>query len=135
MKQKISYISAFVVIVVAFCGCSSMQQVIKSGNAELMYDHALLYYEAEKWTKSITLLETCESAFRGTIKEDSVAFFKARSYFKNMDYSMSSTLFDEFRRSFGRSAFIEDAEAMYAISLYNMCPPPERDQTMTPFLH
>ncbi|MBQ5704753.1 MAG: outer membrane protein assembly factor BamD [Alistipes sp.] len=131
MKQKISYISAFVVIVAAFCGCSSMQQVIKSGNAELMYDHALLYYEAEKWTKSITLLETCESAFRGTIKEDSVAFFKARSYFKNMDYSMSSTLFDEFRRSFGRSAFIEDAEAMYAISLYNMCPPPERDQTMT----
>ena len=119
------------VIVAAFCGCSSMQQVIKSGNAELMYDHALLYYEAEKWTKSITLLETCESAFRGTIKEDSVAFFKARSYFKNMDYSMSSTLFDEFRRSFGRSAFIEDAEAMYAISLYNMCPPPERDQTMT----
>ena len=131
MKEKISYIAAFVVIVAAFCGCSSMQQVIKSGNAELMYDHALLYYDAEKWTKSITLLETCESAFRGTIKEDSVAFFKARSYFKNMDYAMSSTLFDEFRRSFGRSAFIEDAEAMYAISLYNMCPSPERDQSTT----
>ena len=131
MKQKLSYIASLVVIVAAFCRCSPLQQVIKSGDAEVMYEHALLYYEAEKWTKSITLLETCESAFRGTIKEDSVAFFKARSYFKNADYAASSTLFDEFRRSFGRSAFIEDAEAMYAISLYNMCPTPERDQSMT----
>jgi outer membrane protein assembly factor BamD len=131
MKQILNYILAFVAVVVAFCSCSNMQQVIKSGDAELMYEHGLMYYEAEKWAKSITLFEACERVFHGTIKEDSVAFFKARSYFKNMDYSMSSTLFDEFRRSFGRSAFIEDAEAMYAISLYNMCPPPERDQTMT----
>ena len=131
MKRNLTYILAFVAIVAAFCGCSTMQQVIKSGNAELMYEHGLMYYDAEKWTKSITLFEACESAFRGTMKEDSVSFFKARSYFKNADYSASSVLFDEFRRSFGRSVFIEDAEAMYAISLYNMCPPPERDQSMT----
>lgn len=131
MKQNISYIAILAVVVAAFCGCSTMQQVIKSGDAELMYEHGLMYYDAEKWTKSITLFETCEPAFRGSIKEDSVAFFKARSYFKNADYAASSTLFDEFRRNFGRSAFIEDAEAMYAISLYNMCPGPERDQSMT----
>jgi outer membrane protein assembly factor BamD len=40
-------------------------------------------------------------------------------------------MLDEFRRTYGRSAFIEDAEAMYAISLYNMCPAPERDQSST----
>ena len=131
MKQILNYILVFAAVVVAFCSCSGVQQVIKSGNAELMYEHGLMYYDAEKWTKSITLFEACERVFRGTIKEDSVAFFKARSYFKNADYSASSALFDEFRRSFGRSVFIEEAEAMYAISLYNMCPPPERDQTMT----
>ncbi len=131
MRQNLSYIAALVAVVVAFCGCSTIQQVIKSGDAEAMYEHGLLYYGAEKWTKSITLFEACEPAFRGSIKEDSVAFFRARSYFKNSDYAASSALFDEFRRSFGRSAFIEDAEAMYAISLYNMCPPPERDQSST----
>ena len=131
MRQKLSYIVAFAAVVVAFCSCSSLQQVIKTGDAELMYEHGLMYYEAEKWAKSITLFEACEPAFRGSIKEDSVAFFRARSYFKNSDYAASSALFDEFRRSFGRSAFIEDAEAMYAISLYNMCPPPERDQSST----
>ncbi len=131
MRQKLSYIVALAAVVVAFCSCSSLQQVIKTGDAELMYEHGLLYYEAEKWTKSIALFEACEPAFRGSIKEDSVAFFRARSYFKNSDYAASSALFDEFRRSFGRSAFIEDAEAMYAISLYNMCPPPERDQSST----
>ena len=131
MRQNLSYIATLVAVVVAFCGCSTIQQVIKSGDAEAMYEHGLLYYEAEKWTKSITLFEACEPAFRGSMKEDSVAFFRARSYFKNSDYAASSVLFDEFRRSFGRSAFIEDAEAMYAISLYNMCPPPERDQSST----
>ena len=131
MRQNLSYIATLVAVVVAFCGCTTIQQVIKSGDAEAMYEHGLLYYEAEKWTKSITLFEACEPVFRGTIKEDSVSFFKARSYFKNADYAASSVLFDEFRRSFGRSAFIEDAEAMYAISLYNMCPPPERDQSST----
>ena len=131
MKQSFNYILAFVAVVVAFCSCSNLQQVIKSRDAELMYEHGLLYYEAEKWSKSITLFEACERVFHGTIKEDSVAFFKARSYFKNADYAASSALFDEFRRSFGRSVFIEDAEAMYAISLYNMCPPPERDQSST----
>ena len=131
MRHKLSYIVALAAVVVAFCSCSSLQQVIKSGDAELMYEHALMYYEAEKWNKSITLFEACEPAFRGSIKEDSVAFFRARSYFKDSDYAASSALFDEFRRSFGRSVFIEDAEAMYAISLYNMCPPPEREQSST----
>ena len=60
-----------------------------------------------------------------------MSFYLARCRFKEGDYAISSTLFDEFRRSFGRSAFMEDAEAMYAISLYNMCPTPERDQSTT----
>ena len=60
-----------------------------------------------------------------------MSFYLARCRFKEGDYATSSTLFDEFRRSFGRSAFMEDAEAMYAISLYNMCPTPERDQSTT----
>ncbi len=40
-------------------------------------------------------------------------------------------MLDEFRRKFGRSPFIEDAEGMYALCYYYMSPEPERDQTVT----
>lgn len=131
MKEKLFYIAAFVAVVLAFCSCSSIQRVINSGDAELIYERGVLYYNAGKWQKAIALLDHCEPYFRGTLKEDTIAFFKARSYFKDRDYMTASEKFDEFRRSFGRSAFIEDAEAMYAVSLYNMCPAPERDQSNT----
>jgi outer membrane protein assembly factor BamD len=50
---------------------------------------------------------------------------------KDGDYYSAAEMLDTFRRTFSRSVFIEDAEAMYAICLYNMCPSPERDQSTT----
>ncbi len=131
MKQKLFYVAVFVALVAAFCSCSNIQQIIKSGDADLIYDRGVMLYNAEKWQKAIALLEHCEPYYKGTLKEDTIAFYKARAYFKDGDYMTASEQFDDFRRSFGRSAFIEDAEAMYAVSLYNMCPVPERDQTNT----
>lgn len=131
MKQKISYIVATIFVVVAFCGCSGIQRVINTGDPRVIFEQAKLYYAAEKWHKANVLLETCAPYFRGTPSEDTVAFYNARCYFKEHDYSASASMMDEFRRTFGRSAFIEDAEAIYAISLYNMCPSPERDQSTT----
>ena len=131
MKQKLSYIVALVFITMAFCSCSGVQKVINTGDPKIMFEQAKLYYAAEKWSKATVLLESCEPYFRGTPSEDTVSFYKARCYFKDHDYMTASTMLDEFRRTFGRSAFIEDAEAIYAISLYNMCPSPERDQSST----
>ncbi len=131
MKQKLSYIVALVFAVVAFCGCSGIQKIINTGDPNIIFEQAKLYYAAEKWHKANVLLETCAPYFRGTPSEDTVAFYNARCYFKERDYASSAEMMDEFRRTFGRSAFIEDAEAIYAISLYNMCPSPERDQSTT----
>ena len=123
--------AVFAAVIVAFCSCTSIQRIIKSGDADLIYERGVLFYNAEKWQKAIALFEHCQPYYKGTLKEDTIAFYKARSYFKDRDFMTASEQFDEFRRSFGRSAFIEDAEAMYAISLYNMCPVPERDQSNT----
>jgi outer membrane protein assembly factor BamD len=131
MKQKLFYLAAFVAVVVAFCSCSNVQRVIKSGDAELIYERGVLFYQAEKWQKALALLNHCEPYFKGTLREDTIAFYKARSHFKEGDYMTASEQLDDFRRSFGRSVFIEDAEAMFAVSLFNMCPEPERDQTNT----
>ena len=114
-----------------FFSCSGLGKVVKSGDPELIYQTALKLYRAEKWTRASDMFEACQGYYVGSEREDSIAFFSARSKFKDRDYHEASLGFDEFRRKFGRSAFIEDAEGMYALCEYYMAPEPSRDQTLT----
>ena len=109
----------------------SVHQVIKSADPDLIYSEGLRYYGREKWKQAGDLFEACQAYFVGDIREDSIAFFTARSRFKNRDYADATTRLDEFRRKYGRSLFIEDAEAMLAMCHYYLSPDPTRDQTIT----
>lgn len=111
--------------------CSGLGQIAKSGDPELMYSTAMRLYKAEKWNRAANLFDACYGYYIGSEREDSIAFFAARSKFKHRDYHDASTGLDEFRRRFGRSIFIEDAEGMYALCQYYISPPPTRDQTTT----
>ena len=114
-----------------FLSCSGLSKIAKSGDPELMYTTALQLYKAEKWTRASDLFDACIGYYIGSEREDSIAFFSARSKYKNRDYHEASADFDEFRRKFGRSQFIEDAEGMYAMCEYYLSPGPTRDQTPT----
>ena len=131
MRKFLSYILPVILLCAAISSCSSIQRVIRTDDPDLIFSQGKLYYEGGKWDKAILLFEHCEPFLKGFPQEDSVAYYKAHAYFKSYDYLTSATLFDEFRRTFGRSVFIENAEALYAISLYEMCPGPERDQSTT----
>lgn len=131
MRRFLSYIIPFIAALAVFASCSSLQRVINTSDNDLIFQRGLVYYKAEKWTKAILLFEHCEPYLKGFPQEDSVAYYRAHSYYKNYDFQTAATLFDEFRRNYGRSVFIEDAEAYFARSLYNMCPSPERDQSTT----
>lgn len=131
MKQTFSYALCAVAVVVLFSGCAGMNTVLKSGKPDQIYSKAMEYYKKEKWQRASTLFEGCQHYYAGTSREDTVMFYNARCKFKNRDYETAATMFDDFRRKFGRSAFIEDAEGMYAHCFYNLSPGPTRDQTMT----
>ena len=98
---------------------------------ELMYSTALKLYKSEKWSRAGDMFDACLGYYIGSEREDSIAFFSARSKFKHRDYHEASTNLDEFRRKFGRSLFIEDAEGMFAMCEYYLSPEPSRDQTQT----
>ena len=108
-----------------------MNALLKSGQPELIYSKALEYSQKEKWQRASTLFEGVQHYYTGSSREDSISFFNARCKYKNRDFDTASTLLDDFRRKFGRSAFIEDAEGMYALCFYYLSPGPSRDQTMT----
>ena len=131
MKQTFLYAVCGVILVTAFSGCAGINSLLKSGQPELIYSKALEYYQKEKWQRASTLFEGVQHYYTGSSREDSISFFNARCKYKNRDFDTASTLLDDFRRKFGRSAFIEDAEGMYALCFYYLSPGPSRDQTMT----
>ena len=131
MKKFTQNLIVVAAVAAMFLSCSGLSKVAKSGDPELMYNTALKLYNAEKWTRASDMFDACAGYYIGSEREDSIAFFSARSKYKNRDYHEASTDFDEFRRKFGRSIFIEDAEGMYAMCEYYLSPEPSRDQTQT----
>ena len=109
----------------------SVHKVIKSDDPGLIYSEGLKYYNREKWKQAGDLFDACRAYYVGDVREDSIAFFSARSKFKARDYVEATTQLDDFRRKFGRSIFIEDSEAMLAMCHYYLAPDPTRDQTIT----
>ena len=131
MKQLFSHILTAFVVVLFLCQCAGINALIKEGDPDQIYTKALEYYNKEKWSRASTLLESVAPVYMGTAREDTIAFYNAHCKYKNTDYDTASQLLDDFRRRFGRSAFIEDAEGMYAECFYRMAPGPKRDQTIT----
>ena len=109
----------------------SIHKIIKSEDPSLIYSEGLKYYDRKKWKQASDLFDACQAYYVGDVREDSIAFFSARSKFKNRDYADATIQLDEFRRKFGRSTFVEDAEAMLAMCHYYLAPDPTRDQTVT----
>ena len=130
MKRIFGYILIGVALV-AGVACSVVSEAIKSGDPQYAYQQALRLYEEEKWNQASTLFEACRHIYMGTPREDTLSFYNARCKFKDHDWSEAASQLDAYRRKFGRSPFIEDAEGMYALCYYYMSPDPERDQTIT----
>lgn len=131
MKQTLSYALCGMLLALLLGGCSGINALLKSGKPDLIYSKALEYYENGKWQRASTLFENVQHYYTGTSREDSILYFNARCKFKSFDYETASTLLDDFRRKFGRSPFIEDAEGMYALCFFKLSPEPSRDQTIT----
>ncbi len=131
MKRLLGYIVATATLATIVASCSVVNQAIKSGDPNYAYEQALELYNNGKWDNASTLFEACRHIYVGSPREDSLSFYNAHCKFKQHNWDEAASLLDEYRRKFGRSPFIEDAEGMYALCHYYMSPPPERDQTIT----
>lgn len=119
-------------------------RLLKSNDVELKYRRALEYFNMRKvgrngkernpmanYERCGTLLEQVQPYFVGTARDDSVAYYIATSLYKSGSFDLSSAYFDQFRRRFPSSVFIEDVEYMYALGFYYSSPDPEFDQSTT----
>ncbi len=116
---------------VSVASCGSFNKLMKSQDNELKYKKGMEYYAAKKYQKARQLLEDVSPIFTGTSKEDTIQFHIAAANYNLGDFESSGPQFNEFRRRFGRSPFVEQAEYMYAMGFYYSSPAPERDQMIT----
>ncbi len=107
----------------------SYNKVLKSNDQELMYKTAIDYYQAKRNEKALYLFNNVAAYFAGTLREDTISFYSAVCSFRMGDFDTSAEQFNAFRRKFGRSPFIEEAEYLIAMGYYYASPPADRDQS------
>jgi outer membrane protein assembly factor BamD len=118
-------------------------RLTKSTSYALMYTEGLRYYNMKKkgsdknslsnLRKAQTLLDLAirSGAFTGSPQEDSLYYFYGSSLFQAQDFTTSQEIFDGFRRRFGGSKFLEEAEYKYSAGFYYLSPDPQHDQSVT----
>ena len=70
MRKERLYVLCTVCFAILAAGCNSVQQVLKSGRPDHMYQTALKHYQNQKWSKAAMLFEAAavEECRRGWLK-------------------------------------------------------------------
>lgn len=112
-------------------GCSSYNKLLKTNDSEKMYQAALKYYEEGDLQHALQLFQEVAPRYASTMRADTIMYYTGCCFYKQGHFSTSATIFDEYRRTYGRSPLLEDVEYMHAMGYYFASPQPSRDQTTT----
>lgn len=126
--MKLRYLVGSLFIIVSTMSCGEFSKLIEGNDYEKQYQEALRYFREGKTNKSLSLLVNIDNIYSGSDRSDTIKFYIASSCFERADYNNSAELYDSFRKNFTRSAFLEKAQFLYAMSYYNLAPSSELDQ-------
>lgn len=109
--------------------CSKFRKIEKSEDWRVKYDAAMEYYENKDYYRSSTLFEQILPIVRGLPEGEKVQFYYAYAEFYQHLYQLAAHHFKTFYETYGRSQFAEEAQYMYAYSMYADSPVYNLDQT------
>lgn len=112
-------------------GCSEFRKIQKSNDADLKYEAAINYYEAEDYYRASILFEEVLPLIIGSEKAEKAQFLFAYSHFKQSNFLLAAHYFESFFTTYRRSEYAEEALFMHAFSLYKESPRYNLDQTET----
>ncbi len=132
MTKKITVILfAAMAAAMGAVGCSSYNKLLKTNDSEAMYSAAIEYYNKGNFERATQLFEEIAPRFSGSMRADTIMYYTGCCYYKQGDFGTSAAIFDNYRRTYGRSPLLEDVEYMYAMGFYFSSPEATRDQTTT----
>lgn len=128
------YIRIFAAIVIAplaLLSCGNMNKLLKSKNTELIYQAGLEAYQAKKWRTATVYFEAVHNELYSSDRADTILFYTSKAYYNQKMFDLASEGFDQYRKTFSRRPFAEEAEYLLPMCYYNMSRPAERDQSET----
>jgi outer membrane protein assembly factor BamD len=115
-------------MLISVVGCSKFRTIQKSTDWRVKYEAGFDYYEKKDYYRAAALFDEIQAIVRGLPEGEQVAFFLAYCQFYEKTYLLAANQFKTFYETYGRSALAEEAQFMYAYSLYKSSPPPNLDQ-------
>jgi len=117
-----------VVVAVGLTGCSKFRAVQKSTDWRVKYEAGFDYYEKKDYYRAAVLFEEIQPIVRGLPEGEKVEFFLAYCQYYEKTYLLAANQYKSFYETYGRSTLAEEAQFMYAFSLYKSSPPANLDQ-------
>ncbi|MDH5365577.1 MAG: outer membrane protein assembly factor BamD [Cyclobacteriaceae bacterium] len=130
--RKRGLIKLFYTIIAAtllFSCAKGFRKLEKSDDWKIKYQGALHFYENEDYARASILFEQILPIIRGLPEGEDVQFKLSYCNFYQGSYLLSSHYFKTFYETYGRSEKAQEAQYMYAYSLYADSPEYNLDQT------
>ncbi len=115
-------------MVIFTLGCSQFRKIEKSEDWRIKYEAGLNYYAKKDYYRSSILFESILPIVRGLPEGEKVEFYLAYCQYNEKTYLLASDQFKTFYETYGRSQYAEEANFMYAYSLYASSPDHNKDQ-------
>lgn len=120
-----------VVAITLLSSCKGYESYLRDPDANTRLTKANEYYDNKQWYKANNLYASLIQVVRGTKNYEELQYRYAYSFFNQKDYLSSSYQFRTFVDNFPTSSRAEEAEFMFAKSLYIDAPKYTMDQTST----
>jgi len=119
----------FFVSIVFIASCSKFRKIEKSEDWRVKYEAGLNYFAKKDYYHSSILFESILPIVRGLPEGEKVEFNLAYCQYNEKLYLLASDQFKTFYETYGRSAMAQEANFMYAYSLYASSPDHNKDQS------
>lgn len=131
MPKKSLQIWIYSIAILLLSACGGYEKVLKSDDVNYKLTKANEYFDKRQYQRANTLYESLIPVMRGTKNYEALYFKYAYSAYYLKDYIIASYHFKNFIDYFPGSKDAEEAEYMYAVSLYKMAPKATLEQTNT----
>ena len=111
--------------------CGKYNKILKSNDTMVKYEAAKEYFDAGKYSRTVTLLEDVVPLMRGTSYAEESLYLLARTNYILKDYASASEYFRNYYATFPRGTYAEDARYYSAYGLYLNSPDARLDQSDT----
>ncbi len=121
--------TTLILLVLFTVSCSKFRKIEKSEDWRVKYEAGLNYYGKKDYYRAAILFESILPIVRGLPEGEKVEFYLAYCQYNEKTYLLASDQFKTFYETYGRSQFAEEANFMYAYSLYASSPDHNKDQS------